>query len=93
MEQSTDCPRPSPVRGPHGGWKQQEIDALRESIAAAEERGESLRSVFERMSGQLGRRPVRGRMGKAHGQHRLKPLHRTRWKSWWSRSSPPARRA
>ena len=36
---------------------------------------------------------VRGRMGKAHGQHRLKPLHRTRWKSWWSRSSPPARRA
>lgn len=57
MEQSTDCPRPSPVRGPHGGWKQQEIDALRESIAAAEERGESLRSVFEKMSGQLGRRP------------------------------------
>ena len=57
MEQSTDCPRPSPVRGPHGGWKQQEIAALRESIAAAEERGESLRSVFERMSGQLGRRP------------------------------------
>ena len=57
MEQTTDCPRPTPVRGPHGGWKQQEIDALQESIAAAEERGESLRSVFEKMSNQLGRRP------------------------------------
>ena len=57
MERSVDCPRPSPVRGPHGGWKQQEIDALQESITAAEESGESLRSVFEKMSGQLGRRP------------------------------------
>lgn len=70
MEQSTDCPRPSPVRGPHGGWKKQEIDALRESIAAAEERGESLRSVFERMSGQLGRQTQQ------HPQFLLRPAPR-----------------
>ncbi len=46
-----------PIRGPHGGWKQQEIAALQQSIEAARESGESLRSVFERMSRQLGRKP------------------------------------
>lgn len=46
-----------PIRGPHGGWQKQEIDALQQSIAAAEQSGESLRSVFERMSRQLGRKP------------------------------------
>lgn len=43
-----------PIRGPHGGWQKQEIDALRQSIEAAEQSGESLRSVFDRMSRQLG---------------------------------------
>ena len=33
-----------PIRGPHGGWQKQEIDALRQSIEAAEQSGESLRS-------------------------------------------------
>lgn len=46
-----------PIRGPHGGWQKQEIDALQQSIEAAEKSGESLRSVFERMSRQLGRKP------------------------------------
>ena len=46
-----------PIRGPHGGWQKQEIDALRQSIEAAEQSGESLRSVFDRMSRQLGRKP------------------------------------
>ena len=46
-----------PIRGPHGGWQKQEIDALRQSIQAAEQSGESLRSVFDRMSRQLGRKP------------------------------------
>ena len=42
---------------PHGGWQKQEIDALQQSVEAAEQNGESLRSVFERMSRQLGRKP------------------------------------
>ena len=46
-----------PIRGPHGGWQKQEIDALQQSVEAAEQSGESLRSVFERMSRQLGRKP------------------------------------
>ena len=46
-----------PIRGPHGGWQKQEIAALQQSIEAAQESGESLRSVFERMSRQLGRKP------------------------------------
>ena len=37
--------------------QKQEIDALQQSIEAAERSGESLRSVFERMSRQLGRKP------------------------------------
>ena len=28
-----------PIRGPHGGWQKQEIDALRQSIEAAEQSG------------------------------------------------------
>ena len=37
--------------------QKQEIDALQQSVEAAERSGESLRSVFERMSRQLGRKP------------------------------------
>ena len=55
MEVSMQAARP--IRGPHGGWQKQEIDALRQSIEAAEQSGESLRSVFDRMSRQLGRKP------------------------------------
>lgn len=54
-------PRPErqarPIRGPHGGWQQQEIDALARSIEEAARSGQSLRSVFERMGQQLGRKP------------------------------------
>ena len=46
-----------PVRGPHGGWQKQEIEALERSVQQAEESGEPLRSVFERMGRELGRRP------------------------------------
>lgn len=50
--------RPSrPIRGPHGGWQKQEIDALQKSVEEAERAGESLRSVFERMGQELGRKP------------------------------------
>ena len=38
-------------------WQKQEIDALQQSVEAAERNGESLRSVFDRMSRQLGRKP------------------------------------
>lgn len=61
MEMSSECARPvnmpRPVRGPHGGWQKQEIDALESAIAQAAQDGESLRSVFERVGGQLGRKP------------------------------------
>ena len=46
-----------PVRGPHGGWQKQEIEALERSVQQAEQAGEPLRSVFERMGQELGRRP------------------------------------
>ena len=46
-----------PVRGPHGGWQKQEIDALQRSIDEANASGQSLRSVFERMGRELGRKP------------------------------------
>ena len=46
-----------PVRGPHGGWQPQEIDALRTRIQSAEQSGESLRSAFEALSRELGRKP------------------------------------
>jgi len=63
MEMSSDCLRQEPlrtgrpVRGPHGGWQKQEIDALQKSIDEAAQSGESLRSVFERMGETLGRKP------------------------------------
>lgn len=46
-----------PVRGPHGGWQQSEIDALKARIDEAEQSGESLRSVFDRLALELGRKP------------------------------------
>lgn len=93
-----------PIRGPHGGWQKQEIDALRQSIEAAEQSGESLRSVFDRMSRQLGRKPnsirnfyyaqVRAEQGRAaRGRCRLKRFPKKRWSGWWSRYSPRKRRA
>lgn len=61
MEMSSQCAHAveatRPVRGPHGGWKKQEIDALQSAIRQAEQDGESLRSVFERVAAQLGRKP------------------------------------
>lgn len=70
MEMSSNCPRSDyaaqpeqmtqaarPLRGPHGGWQKQEIEALKRSIDEAAQQGESLRSVFERMGRELGRKP------------------------------------
>ena len=63
MEMASTCapaaerPLAHPVRGPHGGWQKHEIDALVSSIDAAAKTGESLRSVFDRMGQELGRRP------------------------------------
>ena len=70
MEMASGCPRQTPaqessiqqgahrpIRGPHGGWQKREIDALRARIAQAERSGESLRSVFDEMGAQLGRKP------------------------------------
>lgn len=70
MEMSSSCPRTDsaaqpnqmpqaarPLRGPHGGWQKQEIEALQRSIDEAAQQGESLRSVFERMGRELGRKP------------------------------------
>ena len=59
MEMSLECPQRQarPVRGPHGDWKQQEIEALERSVAQAAQDGESLRSVFDRLGGELGRKP------------------------------------
>ena len=63
MGMSSDCLRQEsirigkPVRGPHGGWQKQEIDALQRSIDEAAQTGESLRSVFDRMGEALGRKP------------------------------------
>ncbi|MDO5377291.1 MAG: hypothetical protein Q4G52_03050 [Clostridia bacterium] len=59
MEMTSPRPeRPArPIRGPHGGWQKQEIDALAKSIEEAARSGQSLRSVFERMGQQLGRKP------------------------------------
>lgn len=61
MEGSGSCPRAAqtarPVRGPHGGWQKQEIEMLKQSVSEAAEAGESLRSVFERVGTQLGRKP------------------------------------
>ena len=59
MEMSGSCPSPAPrpVRGPHGGWQQREIDILQKSVSEGAQSGESLRSVFERVAGELGRKP------------------------------------
>ena len=64
MELSSGCstagitrPAGRPVRGPHGGWQKQEIEALQKGIDEAGKSGESLRSVFDRLSTQLGRKP------------------------------------
>ena len=61
MEMSGSCPLPvtpaRPVRGPHGGWQKQEIELLKTCVSEGAESGESLRSVFERVARQLGRKP------------------------------------
>ena len=61
MEMSGSCPRPvtpaHPVRGPHGGWQKQEIELLKTCVSEGAQSGESLRSVFERVAEQLGRKP------------------------------------
>lgn len=46
-----------PVRGPHGGWQPNEIDALKARITQAERSGDSLRSVFDQLALELGRKP------------------------------------
>ena len=61
MEMSGSCPHPvtpaHPVRGPHGGWQKQEIELLKNCVSEGAQSGESLRSVFERVAEQLGRKP------------------------------------
>ncbi|MBQ7885918.1 MAG: hypothetical protein IJ313_03390 [Clostridia bacterium] len=64
MEQSSSHARTGeaavirrPVRGPHGGWQQSEIDALKARIGEAERCGDSLRSVFDQLALELGRKP------------------------------------
>jgi len=62
MEMSTGLARPDepvrrPVRGPHGGWQKNEIDTLRLRIDEAAKSGESLRSVFDQLALELGRKP------------------------------------
>ena len=50
-------PARRPVRGPHGGWQKSEIDALARRIDEAAKTGESLRSVFDQLGQELGRKP------------------------------------
>jgi len=64
MEMSSGLIRPDesamvhrPVRGPHGGWQKNEIEALRRRIDEAAQSGESLRSVFDSLALELGRKP------------------------------------
>lgn len=61
MDMSGSCPRvpaaARPVRGPHGGWQKQEIELLEKRVGEASQSGESLRSVFEQVASQLGRKP------------------------------------
>lgn len=61
MEMSGSCPRtiPSahPVRGPHGGWQQREIDLLARRVDEGAQSGQSLRHVFETVADELGRKP------------------------------------
>jgi len=44
-------------RGSHGGWKPEEVKALKAEVEKANEAGEPLRGVFERVSQRLGRKP------------------------------------
>ena len=61
--EAAGTPRASrPVRGPHGGWQAQEIEALRESVEQAGQSGESLRSVFEKMGKTLGKDAEQGKL-------------------------------
>lgn len=46
-----------PVRGPHGGWQKSEIEVLERRIGEAARSGESLRSVFDQLGKELGRKP------------------------------------
>ena len=64
MEMSSGClpvqenePVRRPVRGPHGGWQKSEIDTLQQRISEAAKSGESLRSVFDQLGQELGRKP------------------------------------
>lgn len=61
MEMSGSCPQAvapaRPIRGPHGGWQKQEIELLETCVSEGAKSGESLRSVFERVAAQLGRKP------------------------------------
>ena len=64
MEMSSGClpvqetePVRRPVRGPHGGWQKSEIDALTRRVDEAAKSGESLRSVFDQLGQELGRKP------------------------------------
>ena len=50
-------PARRPVRGPHGGWQKSEVDALTRRIDEAAKTGESLRSVFDQLGQELGRKP------------------------------------
>ena len=46
-----------PVRGAHGGWQMSEIDVLEQRVGEAAKTGESLRSVFDQLGQELGRKP------------------------------------
>jgi len=54
MSQSATAPV---ARGPRSGWKVDEIEALRQAVLSANENGEPLRGVFDRISRSLGRKP------------------------------------
>ena len=57
MQAQEAVPVRRPVRGPHGGWQKSEIDALARRIDEAASTGESLRSVFDQLGRELGRKP------------------------------------
>ena len=54
MSQSATVPV---ARGPRSGWKVDEIEALRQAVLNANDNGEPLRGVFDRISRSLGRKP------------------------------------
>ena len=57
LQAQETAPVRRPVRGPHGGWQKSEIDALQRRIDEAAKTGESLRSVFDQLGQELGRKP------------------------------------